>query len=79
MGVVRQVVLRVGGLRLLLVDRVAGRVRARMLLLLRLLRGSLAMMLLMNNARRPRVLLQMWRNRARLLVVRVVLLHRHNH
>lgn len=78
MRVVRQVVLRAGGLRRLLVDRVTRRVRARVLLLLRLLRGSLAVMLLMNDARGPRVLLQMWRNRTLLLVMRVVLLHRGN-
>lgn len=82
MRVVRQVVLRAGGLRRLLVDRVTRRVRARvllLLLLLRLLRGSLAVMLLVNDARGPRVLLQMWRNRTLLLVMRVVLLHRNNH
>lgn len=81
MRVVRQVVLRAGGLRRLLVDRVTRRVRARvllLLLLLRLLRGSLAVMLLVNDARGPRVLLQMWRNRTLLLVMRVVLLHRGN-
>jgi hypothetical protein len=48
------------------------------LLLLRLLRGSLAVMLLVNDARGPRVLLQMWRDRTLLLVMRVVLLHRGN-
>lgn len=81
MRVVRQVVLRAGGLRRLLVDRVTRRVRARvllLLLLLRLLRGRLAVMLLVNDARGPRVLLQMWRNRTLLLVMRVVLLHRGN-
>ena len=70
--VVREVVLGVVGLGLLLVDRVARRVRARMLLLLLLLLlgGRLAVMLLMNNARRPRML----------QVMRVVLLHRgYNH
>lgn len=77
MRVVRQVVLRAGGLRRLLVNRVTRRVRARVLLL-RLLRGSLAVMLLVNDARGPRVLLQMWRNRTLLLVMRVVLLHRGN-
>ena len=76
MRVVREVVLGVVGLGLLLVDRVARRVRARMLLLLLLLLGGrLAVMLLMNNARGPRML-QVRRNRTLLLVMWVVLLHR---
>lgn len=73
MRVVRKpVVLRVAGLGLLLVHRVARGIRARMLLLL-LLRGCLAVMLLLvNNARGPRML-QMRRNRTLLLVMWVVL------
>lgn len=71
--VLRQpVLLGVARLGLLLVDRVAGRVRTRMLLLRS--RG-LAMVLLVNNARGPGML-QVWRNRTLLLVMRVVLLHR---
>ncbi len=65
-------VLRVAGLVLLRV-----RVGAGMLLLLLLGRG-LAVMLLVNHARRPRVL-QMGRNRALLLMVGVVLHRGDNH
>jgi len=72
----KPVVLRVAGLGLLLVHRVARGIRARMLLLL-LLRGCLAVMLV-NNARGSRML-QMRRNRTLLLVMWVVLLHRDNH
>ncbi len=72
MRVIRNpVVLRVAGLVLLRV-----RVRARMLLLLLLGRG-LAMMLLVNHARRSRVL-QMGR-RALLLMVGVMLHRGDNH
>jgi hypothetical protein len=68
------VIRRVAGLGLLLIDRMARVIRARMLLLL-LLRGRLAVMLLVNNTRGPRML-QVRRNGTLLLVMWVVLLHR---
>jgi hypothetical protein len=66
----KPVILRVAGLGLLLIDRMARGIRARMLLLL--LRRRLAVMLLVNNTRRSRML-QVRRNRTLLLVMWVVL------
>lgn len=70
----QRVVLRIARLALLGV-----RVRARVLWLLGLLLGrGRAVMLLMNNARRPRVL-QMGRNRTLVLMVGVMLHRGDNH
>lgn len=76
-SVVRQrMFLSVACLRLRLIDRVAGRIRARVGLLL--LRWGLTVMLLMNNARGARML-QMRRNRTLLLMVGVMLHRGDNH